>query len=443
VRYITLPQRASIGVKRNLACEKAHGAIVAHWDDDDWYAPHRLSHQVAPLLTGQGDLNGLETFCFFDLPNWQAWTCSPALHRRLFVGDVHGGTLVYWRRIWQYQAHYPDTSLAEDAFFLRIAFRRGARLQKLPHAQSFVYLRHSDNAWNFPLGTYLSPGEWRQMDPNTCLPPEDITFYAGLSARPPVAKEPAAPVITGQALTNSSEKKPAVDSTSLPLVSCIMPTYNRRAYVPQAIRYFLRQDYPNSELIILDDGTSTVADLIPPDHRIRYIRLDKRMILGAKRNMACELAQGSLIAHWDDDDWIAPHRLRSQVELLESQHADLCGASRQLYYEPVDDKAWLYEYFPSTRRVPIGNTLFYRKALWASSPFPEITIGEDTRFIWSNARKKVALISDHTFYVGIIHRNNTSQKNLSGPCWRPHPVKEIHDLLGADLDFYRPVDILS
>ncbi|HEX6482488.1 MAG TPA: glycosyltransferase [Ktedonobacteraceae bacterium] len=446
VRYIALPHRASIGAKRNLACEKAHGAIIAHWDDDDWYAPHRLSHQVAPLLTGQGDLNGLETFCFFDLPNWQAWTCSPALHRRLFVGDVHGGTLVYWRRIWEYQAHYPDVSLAEDAFFLRKASRRGARLQKLPHAQSFVYLRHSDNAWNFPIGTYLSPTEWQQIDPNTCLPTEDITFYAALSAPAPAIPKSASMVIVGQELhppTGSSAARAAAGDTRMPLVSCIMPTYNRRMYVPQAIRYFLRQDYPNCELIILDDGTSSVEDLIPSDQRIRYVRLDKRMILGAKRNLACELAHGSLIAHWDDDDWIAPHRLRSQVELLESQQADLCGASRQLYYKPIDDKAWLYEYFPSTRRVPIGNTLCYRKALWAGSPFPEITIGEDTRFIWSNARKNVALIPDHTLYIGLIHQNNTSQKNLSGPCWRPHSVEEIHNLLGVDLDFYRSVGILS
>jgi glycosyltransferase involved in cell wall biosynthesis len=38
------------------------------------------------------------------------------------------------------------------------------------------------------------------------------------------------------------------------LVSCIMPTFNRRAFVPQAIRYFLRQDFEHKELIIVDDG---------------------------------------------------------------------------------------------------------------------------------------------------------------------------------------------
>jgi glycosyltransferase involved in cell wall biosynthesis len=66
-----------------------------------------------------------------------------------------------------------------------------------------------------------------------------------------------------------------------PLVSCIMPTYNRRAFVPRAIQYFLRQDYTNRELIIIDDGTDVISDLVPADECIRYFRLDKKVTLGA------------------------------------------------------------------------------------------------------------------------------------------------------------------
>jgi glycosyltransferase involved in cell wall biosynthesis len=64
------------------------------------------------------------------------------------------------------------------------------------------------------------------------------------------------------------------------LTSCIMPTYNRHAFVPQAIYYFLRQGYPNKELIIVDDGTDEVSDLIPGHERIRYIRLPGRQSIG-------------------------------------------------------------------------------------------------------------------------------------------------------------------
>ena len=62
----------------------------------------------------------------------------------------------------------------------------------------------------------------------------------------------------------------------LPLVSCIMPTYNRRPFVPGAIAYFARQEYPNRELIVADDGTDAVGDLVPDDPRVRYLRLERK-----------------------------------------------------------------------------------------------------------------------------------------------------------------------
>lgn len=439
VRYIALSQKMSLGAKRNLACQQARGTIIAHWDDDDWYAPHRLSHQVAPLLAGQADITGLETFRFFDISRWQAWACTPELHKQLFVGDVHGGTLVYQRVVWERLAKFPQVSLAEDAYFLRLACRQKARLLKLPHAQSSVYLRHEHNAWSFPLGTYLNPSGWQQVDPDTCIPEDDLPFYAELSTPTPL---PILRTIESQEHTTRPQQFNVAMSSSAkswPLVSCIMPTYNRPEYIPHAIRYFQRQDYPNRELIILDDGTQAVEGLIPPDPCIRYIRLATRTVLGAKRNLGCRMASGTLIVHWDDDDWMAPHRLSYQVEMLQSQRADLCGASRQLYYDPIHDKAWLYEYprgSHGARQLPVGNTLCYYKAVWVSNPFPEIAVGEDTRFIWSCASKNLVLLPDHTFYVGLIHSGNTSRKVLAGPYWRPYAVEEVHNLLSSDLDSY-------
>src|SRR5207249_9398199 len=57
-------------------------------------------------------------------------------------------------------------------------------------------------------------------------------------------------------------------SVADPLVTCIMPTHNRRRFVPQAVRCFLRQDYPNLELLIVDDGSDQIADCVPESDRI-------------------------------------------------------------------------------------------------------------------------------------------------------------------------------
>jgi hypothetical protein len=50
--------------------------------------------------------------------------------------------------------------------------------------------------------------------------------------------------------------------------------------VPLAIQNFLQQDYPNRELVILDDGQDSVADLSPPDSRVKYIRMTHRQTVG-------------------------------------------------------------------------------------------------------------------------------------------------------------------
>ena len=116
-----------------------------------------------------------------------------------------------------------------------------------------------------------------------------------------------------------------------PLVSCIMPTADRRAFAAQAIRYFRRQEYAVRELVLIDDGEDPVADLAAGDERIRYVRMPARATIGHERNVACAAARGSVIAHWDDDDWYGPERLTRQVEALTAQGAAVCGLRRVLY----------------------------------------------------------------------------------------------------------------
>ena len=53
----------------------------------------------------------------------------------------------------------------------------------------------------------------------------------------------------------------------------MMPTADRRLFVAQAVAYFLVQDYPQKELLIVDDGVDSVADLAPENAAVRYFRL--------------------------------------------------------------------------------------------------------------------------------------------------------------------------
>lgn len=214
-----------------------------------------------------------------------------------------------------------------------------------------------------------------------------------------------------------------------------MPTCNRRRFVPQAIKYFLEQDYPHKELIIVDDGRDAVADLVPPDSFIRYFALPKKLSTGAKRNFAIERSRAEIILHWDDDDWQARHRIRYQVEPLLASNAEICGIQQMLFFDLRARQLWRYEYPASQRRWLAGGALCYKKSFWQNHRFDDVSVGEDTRFVWKQRAAKAAILPDFKFYVAMIHRQNTSPKSLSPPYWqRWH--EDLQALLQDDWAFY-------
>lgn len=221
-----------------------------------------------------------------------------------------------------------------------------------------------------------------------------------------------------------------------PIVTCLMPTADRRGFAGQAIRYFLRQDYEHRELVVLDGGDDPIDDLVPDDPRIRYERLSTPQSLGTVRNRGCELARGTLVCHWDDDDWMAPDRLTRQVDALRDTGADLCGASELLHYHLRDGQAWVFRPLPGDPPCPVGGTLLYRREAWAERPFPDIGIGEDSAFVAGFARERVHLMAESAFSVAVLHGGNTAPKHLEDPRWQRRPLHDVGRLLAADRDFY-------
>ena len=213
-----------------------------------------------------------------------------------------------------------------------------------------------------------------------------------------------------------------------------MPTADRPLSVLQAIRHFLAQDYPNKELIILDDGQKAAADSACSDQSITYMRLDTKLALGAKRNLACKESRGDIVVHWDDDDWMASWRLSYQVQALIENNAEVCGLDKLYFYNAERDQAWQYVYPDRARFWVAGATLCYQKSFWRRNPFPNINVGEDTRFVWSGDSRKMVALPDSNFYVAMIHPGNTSPKRTSDPRYRPIAADQIRQIMGADFE---------
>jgi glycosyltransferase involved in cell wall biosynthesis len=269
------------------------------------------------------------------------------------------------------------------------------------------------------------------------------TAAAGIASVPPAVAQCG----SGSSVRQSAESKlietpqsPPVRIESEPLVSCIMPTFNRRGFVPQALRCFLRQDYPNRELLVIDDGTEAVADCVPESANVRYFRLNQKMTIGAKRNFACEQARGEFIVHWDDDDWYPASRVSRQVAALVERGADVCGSSQLSFYDPANDRAWEYRYAGTGAAWVAGSTLAYRQSFWQRNKFPNLQVGEDSRFIWTNAHKVICDLHEPTLCVAMVHAGNTSRKETGGIYWHTIPSEPLRLLLGDDLYFYRTAE---
>jgi glycosyltransferase involved in cell wall biosynthesis len=212
-----------------------------------------------------------------------------------------------------------------------------------------------------------------------------------------------------------------------------MPTYNRRTFVGQAIWYFLRQDYPSRELIIVDDGSDQVSDLIPNDERIHYIRLESPSTVAAKRELAYQTAHGGFIAYWDDDDWQSPRRLSVQVEHMLNSGASICGIGHPLCYHLTAGQAWLPE--SPLYRVHEG-TLIYRRDGWSAHKHTMQALPNGQLLAASLNGANLLLVEDRSLYVVLYHGHNGRTPSPQPPHWISRPVSEVTSLLRYDLDFY-------
>jgi glycosyltransferase involved in cell wall biosynthesis len=112
-------------------------------------------------------------------------------------------------------------------------------------------------------------------------------------------------------------------ATQPPAVSIILPTYNRAAFLPEALDAIRQQQWTDWELIVVDDGsTDDTADVVHKltahwPQPVQYIYQENQGAYGA-RNTGLDLARGRYIAFYDSDDLWLPHHLRECVEALEA-----------------------------------------------------------------------------------------------------------------------------
>lgn len=118
---------------------------------------------------------------------------------------------------------------------------------------------------------------------------------------------------------------PFPESTTWPRVTVVVCTFNGAATIRETLEALRRLDYPEYEVVVVDDGSTDGTAAIAAEYAVRLIRTANRG-LSAARNAGLAAATGAVVAYIDDDAYPDPHWLRYLVRtLLDGGHAGAGG----------------------------------------------------------------------------------------------------------------------
>ncbi len=200
---------------------------------------------------------------------------------------------------------------------------------------------------------------------------------------------------------------------SKPLASVIIPAYRVEGFVRETLESVLRQDYPNYEVIVVDDGSDDATPKLVAEYPVQLLRQPHRGI-SAARNAGLRVARGDYLTILDADDLWPADRLSAQVEYLE-QHPqiEIVLGLTEFFLTPGQERPPHFSALMEGDPVPghASTMLARRQVFELVGDFDEtLVVGEDIDWL---ARAKDAGVPsarlDQVFLHYRIHSNNISR----------------------------------
>jgi glycosyltransferase involved in cell wall biosynthesis len=210
---------------------------------------------------------------------------------------------------------------------------------------------------------------------------------------------------------------------TIPVISIIMPTYNRAGLIMDSIESVRKQTFTNWELIIVDDGSDDNTEEIVgklEDKRIQFIKAGRIGVGGKIKNIGLQQAKGELIAFIDSDDLWATTKLEKQVDALcRYPEAAFCLTSGYTFEDITQPQKYFYKQQNGERVADIFLSLFnseiagyaqvllFRKSCLAvAGNFREVKPFSDIDFIASLASHFKAVILFEPLVYRRLHDSN-------------------------------------
>lgn len=218
-----------------------------------------------------------------------------------------------------------------------------------------------------------------------------------------------------------------------PLVSIIIPTYNRADLIGETLDSILAQTYENWECIIVDDGSEDntkeiVLSYIEKDARFQYFKRPENKPKGGNscRNYGFEICKGEYVNWFDSDDIMLSQKIEKQLNFLKSKNIDFCVSRFDNFndFERTSEIAFdknnnqeinLYNYLSGN--VFWGTIDFLgRKKILINSKFDEtLKSGQEYNFfisVMTNKEVKGDYVSD-VLSLRRIHQDSIQQRQMN------------------------------
>lgn len=189
------------------------------------------------------------------------------------------------------------------------------------------------------------------------------------------------------------------DDKNQPLISVIVPTYERADLLPRALDSIYGQTWSRTEVVLVDDNISgskyekeTLKALAPYMNRdnFLYLKTEGKIGGGAARNYAIRQCHGDYVAFLDDDDRYLPEKLEKQYNFMCAENLD--GSYHDVKWYDENERLVEYRYMEYTKEYggeellkahilhsicPTAIYMFRRDKLTETEGFGEVPSGQD------------------------------------------------------------------
>jgi len=209
-----------------------------------------------------------------------------------------------------------------------------------------------------------------------------------------------------------------------PLISVIIPVYNGEDFIQDAIQCVLDQNYPNMEILVIDDGSTdqTRAIIDGYSDQVIYIHQSNQGP-GSARNTGLKLAKGEIIGFLDADDLWPPSRLMMLKDRLD-QDSSIEVVLGHTLSEELGGASGTPENLLRPHVLPVFGCGLFKKQVFDKVGFIDTTLhySEDQDwFIRAKEEKVSMVILKDIVLIRRMHNNNMT----SGTSWKDAGILEV------------------